>query len=98
MEWFFDYVYGWSGVVGITIVACIIVGLIFPQFRLYAAAVGAGALAMAGVYAKGQRDRAEIERRRKEQAVAKAQKDYDTIEKRPDKPSDVQKRMKRGDF
>lgn len=97
-DFFVDYLWGWYGIVGVVIVACIAVGLIFPQFRVYAAAVGAGALAVAGVYAKGQRDRAEIERRRKEQAVAKRQKDDAEIERRPDKPSDVEKRMRRGDF
>lgn len=98
MEWFFDYVYGWYGIVGIIIVACIAVGLVFPQFRVYAAMVGAGALTFAGVFAQGRRTEAERQRRLREQAVKKAQADYNEIEKRPDTPADVEKRLRRGDF
>lgn len=98
MEWIFDYIWGWYGIAGVALVICAVLAFLFPQFRLWIAAVAAGIFGVMAVYNKGQRDRAKLEQKRKDEAVAKAQADYDKIERRPDKPSDVEKRLRRGDF
>lgn len=93
-----NYIFGWYGLAGLLIAGCVIVAVLIPQFRIYALLGIPAVLAFLGAYNKGQRDRAALEQRRKDEAVRKAQADYDRIERRPDKPSDVQKRMRDGTF
>lgn len=89
------------GVLGTTTVIVIICGVLawfIPPLRKPAIWVGSLALAVATVYAKGQRDRARLEAQRKEEAVRRVNQKYDTIEKRPDTPGTVTDRLNKGTF
>lgn len=97
-DFIFDHLWGWIGLAGFIVIACVGVAIIFPQFRATAFAVAAGAVGAASIYAKGQQDRAALEQKRKDEAVAKAREKYDEIERRPDDPSDAEKRLRKGDF
>lgn len=95
----FDFgLFGWLGLGGGTVAIALAVAWFFPPFRRIALMVAGVALAAASIYAKGNRDRAALEAKRKEEAVRKAQEDYAKIDARPDDPDDVAKRMRRGDF
>jgi hypothetical protein len=97
-EFLFSSLYGWLGIGGVIILACIAVGIYFPPFRSLAAAVALGTLAAVGLYTKGSRDRARQDKARREEALKKLQAEYDRINKRPDTPTDVEKRLDKGNF
>lgn len=94
----FDTAWGWVGTAGIIVVICLVVGYVIPQFRLYGLAVIGVVVSAASIYAKGNRDRANLEAKRRDDAVKKAQGDYAKIDARRDTPADVAKRLQRGDF
>lgn len=97
-DFFVDYVFGVYGAVAIVLIVLGVAAFLFPQFRLWFAAVAAGIFGIAAVYGKGQRDRAKIEQRRKDEAVEAANKKYDEIERRPDDIDHVKGRLKKGEF
>lgn len=94
----FETLWGWWGVAGVVVIACGVVAYLIPQFRIYALAVAGVFISAATIYTKGNRDRAKLENKRKEEAVAKARKDYADIEARPDTPDTVSKRLRDGSF
>lgn len=97
-DWLFSHIWGWVGVTTIVVAACVAVGWFFPQLRTAAAALAAAAISATAIYGKGRRDRAAEEKRKKEEAVRRVEEKYDEIDKRPDTPSDVEKRLDRGTF
>lgn len=98
MPGWFDPLYGWLGLGGVIIAAAAVVAWFFPPFRKYALVVIGAVIAAASIYAKGNRDRAAVESRRKEEAVRKAREAYDKIDARPDDPGTVDRRLRHGDF
>lgn len=95
----FDFsLFGWLGLGGGVVAAGLAVAWFFPPFRNIALTVAAGALAAGGIYAKGNRDRAALEKKRRDDAVEKARTDYAKIDARPDDPDAVDKRLRNGDF
>ncbi len=98
MDFLFNTVWGWLGIAGVIAVGCGLVAWFLPPFRRLAIEVAAVALSAAAIYAKATRDRANLEAKRKEEAVAKARKEYADIEARPDTPNDVSKRLRDGGF
>lgn len=98
MYFIFDTIWGWLSVASMVVIGCVVVGYFVPSLRLAALAVAGAALTLAGVYAKGSRDRARLEAKRKEEAVAAARQKYDAIDKRPDTDKTVQDRLKQGTF
>lgn len=97
-DFIFSHLWGWVGAAGIVVIGCVAMAIIFPRFRGMALAVGAAAVGAASIYAKGQRDRAALEQRRKDEAVAKAKAKYDEIDKRQDTSADVVNRLRKGEF
>ena len=97
-EFIFSSLWGWIGTAGVIVAICVAVGYFIPQFRLYALAVAGVAVTMASTYAKGSRDRAALEKKRRDEAVAEVQGRYDEIERRKDTPADLEKRLKDGTF
>lgn len=98
MEFIFGTVWGWIGTAGIAVLICAAVGYFLPQTRLTMLAIAGVFISAASIYTKGSRDRARLEGRRKEEAVAKARKEYADIDARADTPNDVVKRMRDGGF
>ena len=98
MHFIFDTVWGWVGTAGIVVIICLVVGYFIPQVRLYALAVIGVVVSAASIYAKGTRDRATLEKSRRDAAVKKAQDDYAKIDARHDTPADVAKRLRDGSF
>lgn len=98
MHFIFDTAWGWIGTAGLVVVICLVVGYFIPQFRLYALAVIGVVVSAASIYAKGNRDRANLEKRQRDDAVTKARKEYYEIDARPDTPADLRDRLKRGGF
>lgn len=95
----FDFgLLGWLGLGGGVVAAALAVAWFVPPFRNIALAIAAAALAASGIYAKGNRDRAELERKRRDEAVDKARIDYAEIDSRADGPDAVDKRLRDGDF
>ena len=88
----------WLGLGGAGIAGLLALAYFVPSFRKYALIAAAGLAAIMTAYTKGNRDRAALEARRKEEAVRKAQKDYAKIDARPDDPASVAKRMRDGSF
>jgi len=97
-EFLFSSLWGWIGVTGVVVIICGAVAWFVPPLRGYALMAAGTALALTGIYTKGHRDRAALEARRKEEAVRRAQAEYDKINKRPDTPADVEKRLSNGTF
>jgi len=97
-DFIFNSLWGWLGISGLIVAGCIAVAIIFPTFRVHALAVAGAVLAAATIYTKGNRDRAALEARRKEEAVRKAREAYDAIDRRPDTPESATRRMRNGDF
>jgi len=102
IEWIisslFSSLWGW---LSLTSIIVIIAGLVFwfvPSQRWPALVTGLAAIFTGFVYAKGQRDRAALEKRRRDEAVRRNQAEYDRINKRPDTPADVEKRLRDGTF
>lgn len=98
LDWLFSSLTGWLGIAGMIAVGCFAVAWFIPPLRNAAMAVAGVVLSAAAIYAKGNRDRAKLEQRRKDEAVRKARAEYDRIERRPDTPADVEKRLKDGTF
>lgn len=98
MHFIFDTALGWIGTAGVVVIICLVVGYFIPQFRIYGLAVIGVVVSAATIYAKGNRDRANLETRRRDEAVKKAQEDYAKIDARPDGPADVAKRLRDGTF
>lgn len=94
----FGNVWGWAAVAVVAIGASGAVAYFIPQFRIYAIALAGFVAAVAAAYVKGNRDRARTEDKRREEAVRNAQVKYDKIDKRPDTPADVARRLRNGDF
>lgn len=97
-EWMFNSLWGWVGVTGLIVAAAIVVAFFVPQLRGTMLAVAGAALAIGAAYAKGQRDRANLEHRRKERAVKQAREKYDAINRRPDTDRTVEDRLRDGGF
>ena len=97
-DFIFSSVWGWIGTAGIVVIASLVVGYFFPQFRIYALGVIGIVVSAATIYTKGSRDRAALENRRKEEAVRKANAAFDKIDARPDTPDSVAKRLRDGSF
>ena len=98
IEFIFNTLWGWWGVAGITVIACIIVGYFFPSLRLQALAVAGVVISAASLVAKGARMNAELEKKRREEAVRKARKEYEAIDNRHDTAGDAVKRLRDGSF
>lgn len=102
MDWIvqalFSSLAGWLGVAGIVVVICGVIAWFVPPLRTAALAVAGVALSVATIYAKGSRDRAALEQRRKDEAVKKLKEKYNEIDKRPDTPDDVARRLRDGSF
>lgn len=98
MDFLFSSVWGWIGAAGAIVIACVAVGYFFPQFRVWALAIGGGAIYAASVYTKGSRDQAARDKKRSDEAAKKVQADYARIDSRNDTPADVAKRLRDGQF
>jgi hypothetical protein len=98
VEFLFSTLWGWLSITAIIVMAAIAVAIVFPPFRIFAIAVAGAAIAAATFYTKGSRDRAALEKRRKDAAVKKVQEKFDAIDKRKDTPKDVEDRLRRGEF
>lgn len=98
MHVIFDTLYGWWGVAGITVIICALVAYFIPSLRLSMIAVGGAALWLASAFTRGWAAAKKDDRRRTDEAVAKARKEYDAIDSRPDTPADVAERLRRGTF
>lgn len=98
MHAIFGTVWGWIGTAGIVCIACGAVAYFIPQFRIYALAVVGVVVSAATIYTKGNRDRAKLETKRKEEAVRNARKKYDEIENRPDTPDTLADKLRRNGF
>ncbi len=94
----FDTLYGWWGVAGIMVIVCVAVGYLVPSLRLSMIAVGGAAIWLASAFTKGWAAAKKDDKRRTDEAVAKARKEYDAIDARPDTPADVADRLRRGNF
>lgn len=97
-QYVFSTLWGWLGVAGVTVIICGAIAWFIPPLRRIALEVAGVVVAAATIYAKGSRDRANLEKRRKEEAVRKAREAYDEIDKRPDTPDTVSKRLRDGTF
>ena len=89
---------GWIGIGGAIVLICVAVAYFFPPFRRAAIAVAITTIAAVGLYAKGSRDRAALERKKRDKVVKKVTEKYDEIDKRVDTDDDVAKRMRDGSF
>lgn len=98
VETFFSSMLGWLGVTGVVVLICGVVAWFVPPLRAPALAIAGVMISLATIYSKGNRDRAALEARRKEEAVRKAKVEYDAIDKRPDTPDDVSRRLRDGSF
>jgi hypothetical protein len=90
--------FGWLGLGGGVVAAALAVAWFIPPLRRTALLVAAAAFAGAAAYAKGNRDRADLEQRRKDEAVRKVQKDYAEIDARPDDVKSAADRLRHGSF
>lgn len=97
-DFIFDNVYGWWALAALAVAVCGFAAWYFPPLRGVAIAVGAVVLAAAGIYTKGQRDRAAEEKRKRDAAVRKAQDDYRRIDEKPGSVADTQDKMNKGRF
>lgn len=78
LSWFFS----WIGITGVVALCAFAVAMIFPQFRATALIVAGGALGAAALIAKGRSDQAALEKKRREEAVARARQKYTDIERK----------------
>lgn len=93
-----DPLIGYSLLCGTVVAAAAAVWWYFPPFRKYAAAAALVAVGVFSIYRKGHRDRAALEASRKEEAVRKAQDQYEKIDNRRDTPDDTTRRLRDGTF
>lgn len=93
-----DPLYGWLGLGGLSVAGLLAIAWFVPPLRNAAVAAAGVIMAAAAVYAKGNRDRAKLEQKRKDEAVRKVREKYDAIENRKDTPDDVDKRLRDGGF
>ena len=98
LHFIFETLWGWWGVAGIAVVVCAAVAYFIPSLRLAMLAVVGVVLSSASIYTKGNRDRAKLEARRKEEAVKNARAKYDKIDQRKDTPETVARRLRDGSF
>lgn len=94
----FDSIWTWWGLAGTVVIGCVVVGYFIPSLRLAALAAAGVALSAASIFTKGYNARSKLEQKRREEAVAKRQKDDARIDNRPDTPADVSKRLRDGSF
>lgn len=93
-----DWLWVWLGLGGVSIGGLIALAWFFPPLRKYAIAAAGVIAALLAAYTKGSRDRAELERKRRDQAVDRARSAYDKIDARPDDERTVDERLRRGRF
>lgn len=93
-----DPLYGWLGLGTISVAGLFVIAYFVPPLRNAAIAAAGVIMAAAAVYAKGNRDRAKLEQKRKDEAVRKVKVKYDEIDKRKDTPDSVDKRLRDGNF
>ncbi len=98
IHFIFETLYGWWGVAGITVIVCLVVGYFVPSLRLSMLAIGGAALWLATAFTKGWSAAKADDRRKTEEAVQQARKEYAQIDARPDTPADVADRLRRGGF
>ena len=99
IDFIFNSIWGWVGTAGVIVAACAAFACIFPQFRATAVAIAGAALGAAAIYAKGSRDRATFEQRRRDKIVNRVEKRNAEIDARPDTPDTVDDRLrKHGNF
>lgn len=80
----FDTLWGWWGVVGLTVVACAALAWLFPTLRVPLLGVVGVVLTSASLVTKGARDERAREKARRDAAVKKLGGEYDEIQKRTD--------------
>jgi hypothetical protein len=98
MDFLFNSMWGWVGSATVIVILCGVVAYFVPPLRRLAIGIAGLAATVAAIYAKGNRDRAAIERRQREEAVKRLNKKYDEIERRPDTTADVKRRLDNGTF
>lgn len=98
IDFIFGTVWGWVGTAGVVVIVCVVVGYFIPAWRGIVIAIGGIAVSAASIYTKATRDRAALEKRRRDEAVAKARDEYDKIDARPDTPADVARRLREHGF
>lgn len=97
-EFIFSSIWGWIGTATLVAIGCLAIAWFIPPLRPYAISIAGVIIAAATIYTKGSRDRAALEKRRKEEAVRKAKEAYDKIDARNDTPDDVVRRLRDGNF
>ncbi len=86
------------GLAGLVVAGALAVAWFVPPFRRLALMIAGIAFSAATIYAKGAKDRANLENRRKEEAVRRAQEGFSKIDARPDTPDDAARRLRDGSF
>lgn len=94
----FDSIFGIFAVGGVGIATLIAIAWFIPPLRKLAIQIGIALIAGMAIYGKGVRDRAALEQKRKDEAVAKARADYEKIDARPDTDSTVADKLRHGSF
>lgn len=97
-DWLFNSLWGWLGVTGVVVAACVAVAIFFPTLRAWCFGIAGSVLSATAIYAKGQRDRAAVEQRRKDEAIAGVQAKYDEIDRAPRTTEAGEKALKDGTF
>jgi len=98
IDFLWNTLWGWWGVTGVILVVCGVIAWLIPTLRLTMIEAALAVLAVVASYTKGNRDQANLEQRRKDEAVQKAKEDYAKIDARPDTPDDVAKRLRDNNF
>ena len=97
-EFFFHSTAGWLTVTGVIIVICGVIAWFVPFLRRWAIEVILLVAGASALYLKGVADRSKREKELKDAAVKRNQEKFDKIDNRPDTPSDVDKRLRDGNF
>lgn len=98
LSWIWHSTFALIGLSGLAVAGLLVLAWFVPPVRRLALEAAAIIFAAGAIYAKGAKDRADLETKRKEEAVRKAQEAYDKIDKRPDTTDDVTKRLRNDDF
>jgi membrane protein implicated in regulation of membrane protease activity len=98
IDYVFSSPFGWFGVAAGVAAIAVVLGYLFPQVRIFAAATAAVALFLAVIYTKGAKDQKAKEEEKKAKNIAKTQKKYDEIERRNTSAKDVEDRLRKGTF